>query len=561
MKKSLSKRNRRVQLGLGVLIILVGLLMGLSVPRSVWLEVKFSGDNASFQLHTTPGWSVLGRVRFLTSEDGQIWQQRTQDGTGWDGWQGEVAVGDAAVLHVKAVLTDVLGQHHETTNTFVTTVAKAYAPLDDVIEALANSLIQADPNQRVQLVGLIKNTKDKRFLPYLVELYRFWNTPPLQAALESLSGQRFLGTQALRRWYEWLWAQPFTFDESFFDWKRALLAHEIPAMKPLLHAQGTLDWTHVVWGGVPPGGIRPLNGPAVTTPTAASYLKDDDIVFGALVNGQARAYPLRILDWHEMVNDVLGGVPVVLSYCPLCGSALLFERQLGDTVYEFNTSGLLLDSNKLMFDEQTKSLWPNLTGEPVAGPLAGGAGLKRLSLTISSWAVWRTRHPDGDVVAAGNDGLLTYEGHEAYDLYRVSDETLAPVSRVDERLAAKDWVFGLVVEGRAVAFAVSDLQRAQVWNTSIGPQNVVLVAEAVPGSQHGFLPAAVRAFLRGTRTFTQGNDALVDQNGVRWTVCEEGLCSDQQGVLLPRLLGETGYWFAWSTFHPDTELRDLNQGR
>lgn len=563
MKKPLSKRNRRTQLGLGALLVLAGLLMGLSVPQGLWLEVDFDGELA-FQLTTTPFWSPLGQVRFLTSNDGKSWILQAEDSVGWDGWQGVGTAPAGAVLHVKAILRDVLGQFHFAQQTFVAASAlgrtsdpRPYVPLEEAFGALIQALSRADPGQ--PLVQLIAETADPRFIPYLVELYRFENTEAMQQALLRLSGQRFAGARAMRLWYEWLWSQPFDFDEGFLLWKRALLARKVPALTPLLHAQGTLDWTHVVWGGVAPGGIPPLNAPKVIPAAEATGLQDDDVVFGALLNGQARAYPLRILDWHEMVNDTLGGIPVVLSYCPLCGSALLFERQQGEVVYTFNTSGLLLDSNKLMFDEQTQSLWPNLTGEPVAGPLAGGAALQRLPLTISSWLDWRTLHPHSGVLDLAQNGVLTYEGHETYDLYRVSQAPLIPVGRTDDRLAPKDWVFGLKLDGQAVAFALAPLAQAHVWNTTLGSQNVVLVSEPVPGSQHGFLPVGVRAFLRGAHTFTRRDGALVDQDGVRWTMGEEGLRS-ASGALLPRVPGETAYWFAWSAFYPDAELRVPNPG-
>jgi len=133
----------------------------------------------------------------------------------------------------------------------------------------------------------------------------------------------------------------------------------------------------IVWGGVKVDGIPSLDNPKLVAARDAGYVRDDDLVFGVEINGDARAYPLRIMGWHEMFNDVIGGVPVALAYCTLCGAGILFETgevHQGKTLV-FGSSGFLYRSNKLMFDRQTNSLWNQFTGEPVSGPLKD-AGIK-----------------------------------------------------------------------------------------------------------------------------------------------------------------------------------------
>ena len=127
----------------------------------------------------------------------------------------------------------------------------------------------------------------------------------------------------------------------------------------------------IAWGGVLVDGIPALDNPRMTTASAASYLNPDDPVFGVEINGDARAYPLRIANWHEMVNDVVGGVPVSLAYCTLCGSGILFDGRVAGRAepFTFGSSGLLYRSNKLMYDRQTDSLWEQLAGHPVTGSL------------------------------------------------------------------------------------------------------------------------------------------------------------------------------------------------
>ena len=126
----------------------------------------------------------------------------------------------------------------------------------------------------------------------------------------------------------------------------------------------------IVWGGVKKDGIPALTNPKHIAAADATYLDDDELVFGIEIAGDARAYPLRILDWHEMLNDVVGGVPVTLAYCTLCGSGILYDARVPghDEPFVFGSSGFIYRSNKLMYDQATHSLWHQFTGRPVVGP-------------------------------------------------------------------------------------------------------------------------------------------------------------------------------------------------
>ena len=148
----------------------------------------------------------------------------------------------------------------------------------------------------------------------------------------------------------------------------------------------------ITWGGVAADGIPSLDSPTMIPAEAADYLLETDLVFGIEINGDARAYPLRIMGWHEMFNDVIGGVPVALAYCTLCGSGILFETTVEgrEMPLVFGSSGFLYRSNKLMFDRETDSLWNQFTGRPVTGPLRdSGIALKIRPVAITSWAHWR----------------------------------------------------------------------------------------------------------------------------------------------------------------------------
>ncbi len=562
-QKPRSRANWITQIVLGIFLTLAGLLIGFSIPKNLSIQASIQDQHLVLKLETDSLWSPFGQVEFWTSVDGSKWQLQSTDKFGFDGWASSDKISFADVLHVRIIMKNMLGQTHEVKDTFFNSALfdqetdETLVNLEASFQFLIDSLATGDFQTRQQVATWIKNTNNPSFLPYLIEILQFHQNENIQEALEFISGQTFSGGRALRQWYEWLWTQPVDWNDSFFTWKRTLFASKVPSMQALLSNQGTLDWRFVVWGGIPPGGIPPLNEPRTIPAMDADFFQPNDIIFGASIHGQARAYPIRMMDWHELANDELGGEFIALSYCPLCGSAVLFNRRVGETIYTFNTSGLLYQSNKLMFDEQTMSLWPNIAGQPLAGPLADDAiVLQRYPLTTTTWKNWVELHPDTDVIDPSGSNFFTYETHEAYDLYRVSTSTLAPASPRDERLAEKDWVFGISLNENTIAYPIQQLETRQVWNDQLKQQSIVLLVDSFPGSQFGFYPATVRAFERQNFEFDRMDDTLTDQHGTPWTITEDALVS-ASGERLKRIYGETMYWFAWHTFHPATDLKNM----
>ena len=289
--------------------------------------------------------------------------------------------------------------------------------------------------------------------------------------------------------------------------------------------------------------------PALVNPThylagAATYLLDDELVFGVEINGDARAYPLRILDWHEMFNDVVGGIPVALAYCTLCGSGILFETSVPPRPepFVFGSSGFLYRSNKLMYDQQTHSLWNQFTGRPVVGPLTGsGITLRVKPVAISSWAAWRARHPDTKVLSLNTGYARDYTPGRPYGSYFASPELMFPALVEDQRLKPKDYVFVLRAGTDEKAWPLSAFAGGRVINDSVGDLDVVLVGDEATRT--------VRAYDAGGRDFSAGDNGLEDliAQGETWRVGEEAL-TDEGGAMLPRLPGHIAYWFAWSGF-------------
>ena len=254
-----------------------------------------------------------------------------------------------------------------------------------------------------------------------------------------------------------------------------------------------------------------------------------------------------------MLNDELGGEPVTLSYCTLCRSAILYRGRLPDgTPTTFGTSGLLYRSNKLMFDRRTRTLWSNLTGEPLLGPLAASPEpLEQLPLTTTTWSAWVRQNPDTTAMVVDEE-LGRRHGYDyragAADARRAG--VSFPVPRRDARLSDREEVYGLRRGGAARAYPLPALLAAGVVEDALGTEPVVLVADpesgavrayAAAGGPHGFTPA--------------GPAALRDARGRLWSVREEALVADAEGVAsLPRLAGHRSFWFAWASFYPLTSV-------
>jgi hypothetical protein len=267
-------------------------------------------------------------------------------------------------------------------------------------------------------------------------------------------------------------------------------------------------------GGPPRDGIPSIDQPRFVE-AGKSGLADNDRVLGLARGGIARAYPVRILNWHEVVNDRLGGEPIAVTYCPLCGTGMAFDARVGGAVpSSFGVSGLLYNSDVLLYDRGTESLWSQILEQAVAGPMKG-AGLVPVPLTHTSWADWRKRHPRTEVLSTDTGHVRDY-ARDPYAGYDSVQRLLFDVQHRDERLPLKEWVLGLRLGGQAKAYPFSALAQ-RVDATGRFEDRV------------GGVPVTIR-FDRMHRTA----EAL-----------------DAAGRPLPSVMA---FWFAWVAFHPKTGL-------
>ncbi|MEL6267404.1 MAG: DUF3179 domain-containing (seleno)protein, partial [Pseudomonadota bacterium] len=232
---------------------------------------------------------------------------------------------------------------------------------------------------------LLREADDLRAVPGLILAHRYGNRRWSGAVMAELTGE-----DPINGWFEWmLWqeAHPEVRPTAgYLDMKRAVLLSIDRDFDVFLRPEhlapeaARIRVEEIAWGGVRKDGIPSLDDPDRIPATDATWLRDDDLVFGVEIAGDARAYPLRIMGWHEMFNETIGGVPLALAYCTLCGAGILYETAVEGRAepFVFGSSGFLYRSNKLMFDRQTHTLWNQFNGEPVVGPLAGsGIRLKR----------------------------------------------------------------------------------------------------------------------------------------------------------------------------------------
>ncbi len=334
-------------------------------------------------------------------------------------------------------------------------------------------------------VRRIGQSHDRRYIAPLIDTIPFArnqdNFAVLGRALGNLTGERVDRWES--PWHDlmvWYGERPeLKPPPGYIGWKGQLLSLVDPRFRLFLYdgAPASIRAEEIVWGGVVVDGLPALVNPKTTDAEEAGYLRDTEAVFGVSINGDHRAYPLRILDSHEMANGVVGGKPVALAYCTLCGAGILFDRTVGETIYEFGSSGLLYRSNKLMYDRKTHSLWNQLTGEPVVGRLVGsGINLRVLPIVLTSWGEWKRRHPDTTVLSRETKYRRDYAIGAFYGDYFASSDTMFPVWKRSQAFPKKERIFAIRIDGVPKAYPLHELNRGGgVVNDTLGSKPLVVI--------------------------------------------------------------------------------------
>ncbi|MEJ2600322.1 MAG: DUF3179 domain-containing protein [Anaerolineales bacterium] len=329
----------------------------------------------------------------------------------------------------------------------------------------------------------------------------------------------------------------------------------------------TVPYDEIFSGGPPKDGIPAIDKPKfVGVKEADSWLKAVEPVILVEVGQEARAYPLQILIWHEIVNDTVGGLPLVVTFCPLCNTGIAFERDFEGKLLDFGTTGRLRFSNLVMYDRQTETWWQQATGEAITGELSGSQ-LKFYPAAIISWQEFKAAHPDGRVLSRdtgfGRDyGRNPYVGYDDVNnspfLYRgpVTPGTLPPVARV----------LTVDLNREAVAYTYDVLQKVRVVNDNVGGHPVVvfwetgtasaLDARSVAGGKDVGAANAFNRVLDGQELtfFIEGQRILDRESGSEWDVLGRALNGKLAGKALTPVVAVNHFWFSWAAFKPETHI-------
>ncbi len=527
----------------------------------------------------------------------------------------------------------------------------------------------------VAIFDVVADSGDPLYIAPLIDIAYFARSAELSrsvfGALSSLTGEN----TGWKDHFELAGANDIALPPHYDEFKGQLLAAFVDPEFTRFFPPGVMDTAAInmvepVWGGVTVDGIPSLVNARQISPEEArdegerhaefcregdcGYPVADELVFGVSIDGDSRAYPLRLLNWHEMFNDVFGltplydepggeqvcsfrapgpfevrarsgedwlliygrsadcplsgwmrstdvawvaeqdplhlpdlekgrdalnvglagqvrGTPVMLAYCTLCGAGVLYdvsipdlaytnlagERvEMGDTALEFGSTGMLMRSNKLMYDRNTDTVWNAITGEPAFGPLAAsGIVLDVLPVVVTDWASWLEAHPDTSVLSLDTGFLRNYTNGAAYSDYFNSADLMFPSWQQDTALIEnKEMVFALRLQGEAKAYPLAAIIPERVINDRVGQTDIVIITEASP-ERDFFEPggAAVRAYESGGLVFSAGDDrlTLLSDDGRLWQVTEAALI-DEGGARLERIGGHLAFWFGWFGFYPDT---------
>jgi len=336
----------------------------------------------------------------------------------------------------------------------------------------------------------------------------------------------------------------------------------------------SVPYEKILSGGPPKDGIPAIDGPRfVGIGEADAWLEPEEPVILLRAAGDVRAYPIQIIMWHEIVNDTVGGVPVTVTFCPLCNTAIAFEGTLNGQELDFGTTGRLRFSNLVMYDRQTESWWQQATGEAIAGELTGGR-LKSLPAPIVSWDDFRSAHPDGGVLSreTGYDrayGQNPYVGYDDVDsspfLYEGPDAPgdLPPMARVitvDAEEKPVAYPYDVLGESPAVNDSVDGEPVAVLWQK--GTASALDESSIDAGRDVGSAGVFSRRLDGRTLTFrSEGEDIFDEETGSEWNVLGEAVAGELKGGRLEPVVSIDHFWFSWAAFRPETRIYEPRSER
>ena len=340
-------------------------------------------------------------------------------------------------------------------------------------------------------------------------------------------------------------------------WKTDFSTHSVP-------------YSDIFSGDPPRDGIPPIDDPKCTTfDDADEWIEALEPVIALEINGDGRAYPLQIMTWHEIVNDTVGGVPATITFCPLCSSAIAFDRTLDGVVYDFGTSGNLRNSDLVMWDRQTESWWQQFIGEAIVGELTG-TKLKLLPATVISWNDFEEAYPEGKVLSR-DTGFRRDYGRKPYAGYdRVDLPPFLYFGEPDGRLLPKERVAAVSIGDIDVAFPFSVLEKEHVVNYSTNGLDMAvfftpdtrsaLDDDRISQARSVGATGIFDADLNDQKLTFQWDDGKIldEQTGSEWNILGQSVSGELSGQQLTPIVHGDHFWFAWAAFRPDTIIYQGN---
>lgn len=339
-------------------------------------------------------------------------------------------------------------------------------------------------------------------------------------------------------------------------WSTDFTRHEVP-----------LD--EFISGGPGKDGIPAIDDPQFQPSAEVDWLEDQEPIIAFGIGDEWRAYPIQILIWHEIANDVVGGTPVAVTFCPLCHTAIVFDRTVDGTVLDFGVSGNLRHSDLVMYDRQTESWWQQATGRGLVGHYTG-TQLEFLPSQLISWGEFRELHPDGVVLSRDTGHVRSYGSNPyvGYDDVDTNPFLLDDWTLIDGQLSPKVRIVGVVIEGEEVAYPLPALAEAGVVNDTVGGEPIVVLWS--PGTASGLGDATVaggelvgsavvlsRAADDGTELEFEpaGEGRMRDtETGSTWDIAGTAIDGPMAGARLEPIPNDQPFWFAWAIFRPDTTI-------
>jgi len=425
----------------------------------------------------------------------------------------------------------------------------------DIADHFFALLVSFDPIQVNKILSIIEDNWSPNYLPMAIETIGFAQSDLVGTRLTKLIEKEVpkakLGDANQR--YQWLWNQTIEAPKGYANFKADLYRNIDPKFETYFRdrqEKARIRLDEIRWGGVVQDGIPPLRNPEMVSAKQADYLDDDNIVFGIEINGDARAYPKRILAWHEMFTDTIGGVDIAGVYCTLCGAVIPYRTEHKGTKYQLGTSGFLYRSNKLMYDQATQSLWSTSRGTPVLGPLVDkGIELEFESVVTTTWKEWRKRHPKTQVLSLKTGHLRNYDEGHAYNEYFSTDRLMFNTPFNDKRLKNKQEILALrfpAAPNQQLAIDTQYLNKHTVYENQIGQQKFVVLTDST-GANRVYDPKNIKF-----KEF-DGASTAIDNSGQSWTVNESWL-EASNGDRLERLPYHRAFWFGWRAAFPETKL-------